>query len=68
MCVANCLFRFLRAALPDVLGSSIKWNFTKFLLDRDGKPVKRYSPPTPPLSIRPAIEALLDQPPKEASV
>jgi len=65
---AHPVFRFLRAKLPDVLGSSIKWNFTKFLTDADGQPVKRFSPATSPLSIRPAIEALLDQPPKEASL
>jgi len=57
---AHPVFRVLRTALPDVLGTSIKWNWTKFLTDREGRPVKRFSPSTNPLSIRPAIEALLN--------
>ena len=56
------VFQFVKSHLSDVLGSSIKWNWTKFLCDRDGRPVKRFSPPASPLSLRPAIEALLDQP------
>ena len=53
------VFKFLRSKLSDVLGSSIKWNWTKFLCDRDGKPVKRFSPPWNPLSLQPEIEKLL---------
>jgi len=56
---AHPVFRFLRKALPDILGSSIKWNWTKFLVDRDGKPIQRFSPPANPLSLKPAIEDLL---------
>lgn len=59
---AHPVFQFLKSHLSDVLGSSIKWNWTKFLVDRDGKPKRRFSPPANPLSLRPAIEALLDQP------
>lgn len=45
------LFVFLKASLPGgVLGTSIKWNFSKFLCDRNGKPIKRYSPMQGPLS------------------
>lgn len=58
---AHPVFRFVRAALPDVLGSSVKWNWTKFLCDRSGKPVERFSPPRNPLSLKPAIEELLKQ-------
>jgi len=57
---AHPVFRFVRAALPDILGSSIKWNWTKFLCDRNGTPIKRFSPPTSPLSLQPTIEELLD--------
>jgi len=43
------LFRYAAAALPGLLGStSIKWNFTKFLFDEDGEPVKRFAPKEPP--------------------
>lgn len=57
---ANVIFKFLRSKLPGVLGSSIKWNFTKFLVSRDGLPLKRYSPPTKPLSFESQILALLN--------
>lgn len=58
---ADPVYRFLKSKLSGVLGSSIKWNFTKFLCDRNGIPVKRYGPPTNPLSILKDAEALLDQ-------
>lgn len=57
---AHPVFAYLTKTLPGILGSrAIKWNFTKFLIDRDGKPVKRYGPPTKPEQIAPDIEALL---------
>lgn len=59
------VFAFLKAQLPDILGASIKWNFTKFLVDRRGRPVARYSPPTAPLSMLADIEKLLDAPAAE---
>ncbi|VDQ08388.1 unnamed protein product [Trichobilharzia regenti] len=46
---AHPLFKFLKNRLEGTLTSSIKWNFTKFLVDREGQPVKRYSPTTAPL-------------------
>ena len=58
---AHPVFQFLRSRLSDILGSSIKWNWTKFLCDRDGVPVQRFSPSASPLSIEPAIEKLLEQ-------
>lgn len=42
-----------------VLGNDIKWNFTKFLVDRDGNVVKRYAPTVKPEDIAPDIETLL---------
>ena len=56
------VFGYLKGQLSDVLGSSIKWNFTKFLVGRDGKPVARYSPPTAPLAIEADFLRLLDAP------
>jgi len=57
---AHPLYRLLKAAAPGVLGSeAIKWNFTKFLVGRDGKVVKRYAPATKPEKIEQDIEAAL---------
>jgi glutathione peroxidase len=57
---AHPLFRFLKREKPGILGilgaSGIKWNFTKFLIDRKGKVVRRYSPATKPHSLAAAIE------------
>ena len=44
---------------PDCSAPSIKWNFTKFLIDRSGKVVGRYAPTTTPESLTKDIEALL---------
>lgn len=57
---AHPLFDFLRKELPGVLGSTkIKWNFTKFLIDRKGKPFKRYASSTKPLKIENDIKNLI---------
>jgi glutathione peroxidase len=54
------LFRHLKKAAPGLLGSEgIKWNFTKFLVDRDGAVVGRYAPTTKPADIGKDIEGLL---------
>jgi glutathione peroxidase len=54
------LFRWLKAEAPGVLGSQrIKWNFTKFLIDRDGNVVRRYAPTDKPERLEGDIEALL---------
>jgi glutathione peroxidase len=58
---AHPLYGFLKKSKPGLLGSKrIKWNFTKFLIDRDGNPVKRYSPRTEPGAIEKDIQAALD--------
>jgi len=54
---AHPLFKYLKAAAPG--NDAIKWNFTKFLVDQDGRVVKRYAPNAEPVSIGPDIEALL---------
>jgi glutathione peroxidase len=54
------LFRHLKSAAKGVLGSeAIKWNFTKFLVDRDGNVVERYAPTTTPEAIEQDIERRL---------
>ena len=57
---ADPLFARLKAAAPGLLGSKgIKWNFTKFLVNRQGEVVRRYAPTTKPEDIAGEIEALL---------
>ncbi|NOY76077.1 MAG: glutathione peroxidase [Kiritimatiellaeota bacterium] len=56
---ADPLFKFLKSAKPGFLTKSVKWNFTKFLIDRAGKPVARYSPMTSPKKLEGAIRKLL---------
>jgi glutathione peroxidase len=54
------IYQRLKKDAPGVLGSeAIKWNFTKFLVDRSGKVVKRYAPQTKPADIQRDIAALL---------
>ncbi len=54
------LYVYLKKERPGILGSgSIKWNFTKFLVDRDGKIIKRYGTATTPQQIEPDILELL---------
>jgi glutathione peroxidase len=49
----------LKSEKSGLLGSSIKWNFTKFLVDRAGRVVARHAPTATPESLRKEIEALL---------
>jgi glutathione peroxidase len=57
---AHPLYRHLTSAKPGLLGSeAIKWNFTKFLIDRNGEVVKRYAPTTKPEDLAKDIEAAL---------
>ena len=56
---AHPLFSWLRTEQSGVLSDAIKWNFTKFLIDRSGKVVRRYAPTVPPESIRDDICELL---------
>jgi glutathione peroxidase len=59
----HLLYRFLKEQKSGFLNSEIKWNFTKFLVDRDGKVVQRYAPITKPESIESDIVALLQNNP-----
>jgi glutathione peroxidase len=57
---AHPLWKYLKGEAPGVLGTEgIKWNFTKFLIGRDGKVAKRYAPTTKPEEIADDIEKLL---------
>jgi glutathione peroxidase len=56
---AHPLYQYLRHEKSGLLGSSIKWNFTKFLIDRLGKVVARHAPTTTPESLIRDIEVLL---------
>lgn len=57
---AHPLYQHLKSEAPGLLGTQrIKWNFTKFLVDQDGKVVKRYAPQTKPEEISGDIEKLL---------
>jgi glutathione peroxidase len=54
------LYGYLRSATPDVLGTdAIKWNFTKFLIGRDGEVIKRYEPFVEPAAIRDEVAGML---------
>ena len=60
---ATALYRWLMHEKPGLLGTSaIKWNFTKFLVGRDGRVIKRYAPLDKPASLAHDIEAALSMP------
>ena len=56
---AHPLYDYLKREKSGLLGSSIKWNFTKFLVDRSGKVVARHAPTAKPEGLKTEIEALL---------
>ena len=57
---AHPLWQWLTAQAPGLLGSkAVKWNFTKFLIGKDGQPIRRYAPTDTPESLRRDIEAAL---------
>lgn len=59
---AHPLYRFLKQCRPGLLGSQrIKWNFTKFLVDRTGRVVDRFAPSTKPEEIAARVERLLSE-------
>ncbi|KAG5443232.1 glutathione peroxidase gpx1 [Clonorchis sinensis] len=58
---AHPLFKYLKKEQHGFLIDAIKWNFGKFLVDRTGKPRKRYSPQTDPLDIEKDIVELLEE-------
>jgi glutathione peroxidase len=56
---AHPLYQYLKGKKSGLLGSAIKWNFTKFLVDRSGKVIARHAPTTTPEALTREIEALL---------
>ena len=57
---AHPLYKYLKKASPGILGSKgIKWNFTKFLIGKDGQVVKRFAPTAKPEAIKQHIKALM---------
>lgn len=56
---AHPIFKYLRHELGGLFGNRIKWNFTKFLVDKDGKPVKRFAPTDTPEEIDHYLESML---------
>ena len=57
---AHPLFAYLKKAAPGTLTNAVKWNFTKFLVGKDGQAVKRYAPTTKPEQLEADIEAALE--------
>lgn len=58
---AHALYRYLKAEQPGILGTeAIKWNFTKFLIDKEGNVVKRFGSSAKPESLEDEIEKLLE--------
>lgn len=53
------LYKFLMKEQPGFFSGDIKWNLTKFLVDKNGHPVKRFSPSTAPMNMTPNINELL---------
>jgi glutathione peroxidase len=56
---AHPLYNYLKREKSGLLGSSIKWNFTKFLVDRSGRVVARHAPTATPQGLKKELEALL---------
>ncbi len=56
---AHPLYKYLKSELKGAFGKNIKWNFTKFLVDKNGKPVKRFGPATKPEKIDGYLEKML---------
>ena len=56
---AHPIFKFLKENSKSLLGGTVKWNFTKFLISPDGKSIKRYSPNTTPENIRADVLEIL---------
>ena len=56
---ADPIFKYLKSQTKGLLGSKIKWNFTKFLISKNGSVIKRYAPLTAPAKLEKDIEEML---------
>ncbi|GAB6106441.1 glutathione peroxidase [Fusibacter bizertensis] len=57
---AHPLYQFLKKEATGTLGNNIKWNFTKFLIDKNGTVIKRYAPTTKPMTIEKELIKLME--------
>ena len=57
---AHPIYKYLKNELSGLLGNKIKWNFTKSLIDQNGKPLKRFSPTTKPETIDKYLETVMN--------
>jgi len=57
---AHPIYKYLKKELGGLFGTKIKWNFTKFLIDSDGKPIKRFAPITKPEKIDDYLASILN--------
>lgn len=57
---AHPVYKYLKKELGSIFGSKIKWNFTKFLIDSNGKPIKRFAPVTKPEKIAVYLEKIMN--------
>lgn len=55
------IYKYLKSELTGLFGSKIKWNFTKFLIDTNGKPLKRFAPTTKPEKIGNYLESVISK-------
>lgn len=56
---AHPIFKYLKSELGGFLGNNIKWNFTKFVIDKNGQPIKRFAPTTKPSKMLGTIKKVL---------
>ncbi|MBW8200208.1 glutathione peroxidase [Flagellimonas abyssi] len=56
---AHPIFKYLKSELSGLLGGKIKWNFTKFVIDKTGKPAKRFAPTTEPSAMESYLQKIL---------
>nr|WP_321414260.1 glutathione peroxidase [uncultured Allomuricauda sp.] len=56
---AHPIFKYLKSELTGLLGGRIKWNFTKFVIDKTGEPVKRFAPMTKPSAMESYLQKIL---------
>ena len=56
---AHPIYKYLKSQAKGIFGSAIKWNFTKFLINRDGTVIKRYAPTVTPAKMENDIKAML---------
>jgi len=59
---AHPLWKYMKSKQGGILGSFIKWNFTKFIIDKQGNVVKRFGPTEDPMTMEPDLVKYMDKP------